>query len=377
MISNPSKEKPSEIDKGNPCDFHLIQNNEINFLWLFTILYKSKFVIIGVTLLFTIAGFAVISFMPSKWTSQAVITEPTAYEIKQLKTNLNTLMLVDINTNINELYIYNKFINNYNSRVLQEEYLVGTDYYKKLLTKIQNPTPISERKLIEKIITKDINLDTLDRKSNDERFNNEINLSFTAPTSEEAYNLLSGYISFISTKVRTEVKDELDDQVKLKLIYEQKALQMDLERAANERSVNVQRIKYAIDIATAAGIKKPISSVSAQIKDDPDYSISIGSDALSKKLAITQTITDPTMISTELKNRLYNIQQLESIKLNDLAFVPFKYLLKPYEPTNKDAPKRVLILTSATFVGFILSIIGVLLRHMIKITVTKIKNIYI
>lgn len=93
-----------------------------------------------------------------------------------------------------------------------------------------------------------------------------------------------------------------------------------------------------------AGVKKPISSEGAQIKDDPDYSIAMGADALSSKLAITEAITDPTTVSTDLKNRLYNMKQLEKVKLDELQFVPFKYMLKPYEPTKKDAPKRALIL---------------------------------
>ncbi|MEX5486779.1 hypothetical protein IC611_19105 [Proteus mirabilis] len=92
----------------------------------------------------------------------------------------------------------------------------------------------------------------------------------------------------------------------------------------------------------------------------------MGADALSSKLAITEAITDPTTVSSELKNRLYNIQQLEQIKLGDLQFVPFKYMLKPYEPTKKDAPKRALILVGAAFVGFILSVMGVLLGYMAR-----------
>ncbi len=67
--------------------------------------------------------------------------------------------------------------------------------------------------------------------------------------------MLSGYIRFISTKVRVEVKDEIDDQIERKLNHAQKAYQMDLERIANARNVNVQRLKYALEIANAAGLK--------------------------------------------------------------------------------------------------------------------------
>lgn len=366
MNSKLSKPQSSEIDKGQFEDFYLKQNDEIDLFELFSVIYKSKFVIIGITLLFAIVGFTVASFLPQKWTSQAAITKPMLDEMKQLRATLTELSLVDVDTGVNGSSVYQKFINNYNSRVLREEYLISTDYYKNLLAKMENPTPLDQRKLIEEIVTKDINLKASDSKNSEEEFSGEINLSFTAPTSEEAYDLLSGYIRFISTKVRVEVKDEIDDQIERKLSFAQKAYEMDLERIANARNVNVQRLKYALEIANAAGVKKPISSEGAQIKDDPDYSIAMGSDALTSKLAITEAITDPTTVSSDLKNRLYNIKQLEKVKLDELQFVPFKYMLKPYEPTKKDAPKRALILVGAAFVGFILSVMGVLLSYMAR-----------
>lgn len=366
MNSKLSKPQSSEIDKGQFEDFYLKQNDEIDLFELFSVIYKSKFVIIGITLLFAIVGFTVASFLPQKWTSQAAITKPMLDEMKQLRATLTELSLVDVDTGVNGSSVYQKFINNYNSRVLREEYLISTDYYKSLLAKMENPTPLDQRKLIEEIVTKDINLKASDSKNSEEEFSGEINLSFTAPTSEEAYDLLSGYIRFISTKVRVEVKDEIDDQIERKLSFAQKAYEMDLERIANARNVNVQRLKYALEIANAAGVKKPISSEGAQIKDDPDYSIAMGSDALTSKLAITEAITDPTTVSADLKNRLYNMKQLEKVKLDELQFVPFKYMLKPYEPTKKDAPKRALILVGAAFVGFILSVMGVLLSYMAR-----------
>lgn len=366
MNSKLSKPQSSEVDKSHFDDFYLKQNDEIDLFELFSVLYKKKFLIIGITLLFAIVGFAVASFLPQKWTSQAAITKPMLDEMKQLRATLNELSLVDVDTGVNASSVYQKFINNFNSRVNREEYLVNTDYYKKLLSKLENPSELDKRRLVEQIVTNDIKLKMPTDKDKDDEFAGEVNLSFTAPTPEDAFALLSGYIRYISTQVRTEVKNDIDDQIERKLSFAQKSYQMDLERISNARNVNIQRLKYSLEIANAAGVKKPISSEGAEIKDDPDYSISLGADALKSKLAITESITDPTVISTELKNRLYNIKQLEKVSVDDLQFVPFKYMMKPYEPTKKDAPKRALILVGAAFVGFILAVMGVLLGHMAR-----------
>ncbi|WP_338803644.1 LPS O-antigen length regulator Wzz(fepE) [Xenorhabdus griffiniae] len=344
------------------------REDEIDLFELFSVLFQSKYLIIAVSFVFAIIGFGIASFLPQKWTSTAAVVKPGLEEFQPLKNALTDLHILNIDPEVTEGSLYKRFIENYNSRVLREEYLVNTDYFKTLLAKSQDSSEQEKRKLIEKIVNKNIVI-SLPKKNNekkDDEIVDEAKLSFSAANAEDAYNLLSGYIKFISSVVRDQVKEELSDMVHEKLEYSQKLYALDLERIANMRSVDIERLKYAISLAHSAGIKKPVSNGGSMIKDDPDYSIALGSDALQRKLQITEEITDPTKIDADLRNRQLYIKNLEKVNVDTVDFVPFKFMQEPYEPTSKDSPKRLLILIGAGFIGFILSIMYVLLCHMVR-----------
>ncbi|OKP04416.1 LPS O-antigen length regulator Wzz(fepE) [Xenorhabdus eapokensis] len=341
------------------------QEDEIDLFELFSVLFQSKYLIIAVSFVFAIIGFGTASFLPQKWTSTAAVVKPGLEEFQPLKNALTDLHVLNIDPKMTEGSLYKRFIENYNSRVLREEYLVNTNYFKTLLAKNQDSSEQEKRTLIEKIVNKNIEI-VLPKKEKDDEIIDEVKLSFSADNAEDAYNLLSGYIKFVSSVVRDQVKEELSDMVHEKLEYSQKLYALDLERIANMRSVDIERLKYAISLADSAGIKKPVSNGGTMIKDDPDYSIALGSDALQRKLQITEEITDPTKIDADLRNRQLYIKNLEKVNVNTVDFVPFKYMQEPYKPTSKDSPKRLLILIGAGFIGLILSIMYVLLRHMIR-----------
>ncbi|SFN37504.1 LPS O-antigen length regulator Wzz(fepE) [Xenorhabdus japonica] len=345
--------------------YHPAKEDEIDLFELFSVLFQSKYLIIAISLVFAIIGFSIASFLPQKWTSTAAVVQPGLEEFQPLKVVLTDLQVLNLEPKVTEVSLYKRFVENYNSRVLREEYLVNTDYFKALSTKNHDGPGQEQRKLIEQIVNKniEISLPKLPKKDNDI---DEAILSFSADNAKDAYNLLNGYIKFVSAVVRDQVKDELNDIVHQKLVYSQKLYALDFSRADNLRNVDIERLKYAISIANSAGVKKPVSNGGAMIKDDPDYSIALGSDALQRKLQITEEITDPAKIDADMRNRQLYIKNLEKVNIDKVDFVPFKYMQEPYEPTSKDSPKRLLILIGAGFIGLILSIMYILLRHMVR-----------
>ncbi|SFU96991.1 LPS O-antigen length regulator Wzz(fepE) [Xenorhabdus koppenhoeferi] len=354
--------KHPDFDAGHSDYHHLAQEDEIDLFELFSVIFQSKYLIIAVSFIFAVIGFGVASSLPQKWTSTAAVVKPNLEELRLLKNALTGLHVLNLEPKVNEKMLYDRFIENFNSHVLSEEYLINTDYFKELLAKSDNHSEQEKRRLIKQIVNKSINSSS---PKKDDEFK-ETRLSFSAGTAQDAYNLLSGYIKFVSSIVRDQVKDELNDMVHQKLAYSQKMYELDLSRIINMRSVNIERLKYAISIANSAGIKKPASSDGGMIKDDPDYSIMLGTDALQRKLQITEEITNPTKIDADLLNRQLYIKSLEKVNIDKVDFEPFKYTQKPYEPTSKDSPKRLLILIGAGFIGFIMSIMFVLLRHMVN-----------
>ncbi|WP_340608011.1 LPS O-antigen length regulator Wzz(fepE) [Xenorhabdus bharatensis] len=345
--------------------YHPKQDDEIDLFELFSVIFQSKYLIIAVSFIFAVIGFGVASFLPQKWTSTAAVVQPELEQFQPLKNVLTELNVLSLDPKITEDSLFKRFVENYNSRVLREEYLLDTDYFKTLLANKEEITAQAKRSLIEQIVNKNISSSVPNKKDKDDEFY-ETTLSFSAGTAEDSYELLSGYIKFVSSVVRDQIKDELNDVVSQKLAYSKRMYDIDLGRITNMRATDIERLKYAISIADSAGIKKPVSSGGAVVKDDPDYSIALGSDALQRKLQITEGITDATTIDPDLRNRLLYIKNLEAVNIDKLDFQPFKYMQEPYEPTAKDSPKRLLILIGAGFIGFILSVMFVLMRHMMR-----------
>ncbi len=93
-------------------------------------------------------------------------------------------------------------------------------------------------------------------------------LSFTAPTREEAQKVLAGYIQYISDIVVKETLENIRNQLEIKTRYEQEKLAMDRVRLKNQLDANIQRLHYSLEIANAAGIKRPVYSNGQAVKDD-------------------------------------------------------------------------------------------------------------
>ena len=79
------------------------------------------------------------------------------------------------------------------------------------------------------------------------------------------------------------------NQIALKTNEVEQQLTLDRVRLTNVHNTNLQRLNYSLEVANAAGIKKPVYSNGQGIKDDPDYSVALGADGIAEKLRIEKS----------------------------------------------------------------------------------------
>lgn len=188
-------------------------------------------------------------------------------------------------------------------------------------------------------------------------------LSFTAPTAEEAQTVLAGYIDYISAIVVKESIENVRNKLEIRTQFEKEKLAQDRIKTRNQLDANIQRLNYSLDIANAAGIKKTVYSNGQAVKDDPDFSISLGADGIGRKLEIEKSVTDVAELNGELRNRQYIVEQLTKANVDDVKFIPFKYQLSPSLPVKKDGPGKAIIVILSALIGGMVACGGVLLRH--------------
>lgn len=336
--------------------------NEIDLVNLIEILWRARTKIIATVFAFACVGILVSFLLPQKWTSQAIVTPAEAVQWQGLENTLTKLRVLDMDISVSRGDVFNLFIKKFQSPSLLEEYLRSSPYVMDQL----KGADIDEMELHQAIVRLSEKMKAVDTnlgKKNETSLYTSWTLSFTAPQAEEAQSVLKGYIQYISALVVKETLEDIRNKLSIKTSYEKERLEMDRVRLKNQLEANIQRLNYSLEIANAAGIKKPVYSNGQAVKDDPDFSISLGADGIERKLEIEKSVTDVAEINGELRNRQYHVEQLLAMNVSDVKFTPFKYQLSPSLPVKKDGPAKSMIVILAALLGGMVACGGVLLNH--------------
>ncbi|EAR1758456.1 LPS O-antigen length regulator Wzz(fepE) [Salmonella enterica subsp. enterica serovar Typhimurium] len=337
-------------------------SHEIDLFSLIEVLWQAKRRILATVFAFACVGLLLSFLLPQKWTSQAIVTPAESVQWQGLERTLTALRVLDMEVSVDRGSVFNLFIKKFSSPSLLEEYLRSSPYVMDQLKGAQ----IDEQDLHRAIVLLSEKMKAVDSnvgKKNETSLFTSWTLSFTALTREEAQKVLAGYIQYISDIVVKETLENIRNQLEIKTRYEQEKLAMDRVRLKNQLDANIQRLHYSLEIANAAGIKRPVYSNGQAVKDDPDFSISLGADGISRKLEIEKGVTDVAEIDGDLRNRQYHVEQLAAMNVSDVKFTPFKYQLSPSLPVKKDGPGKAIIIILAALIGGMMACGGVLLRH--------------
>lgn len=339
-----------------------VNANEIDLINLVEILWRARTKIVATVFAFACAGILVSFLLPQKWTSQAIVTPAEPVQWQDLENTLTKLRVLDMDINVSRSDVFNLFIKKFQSPSLLENYLRSSPYVMDQL-KGADIDEMDLHRAIVRLSEKMTAVDSNVGKKNETSLYTSWTLSFTAPQAEEAQSVLQGYIHYISSIVEKETLEDIRNKLFIKTSYEKERLAMDRVRLKNQMEANIQRLNYSLEIANAAGIKKPVYSNGQAVKDDPDFSISLGADGISRKLEIEKSVTDVAEINGELRNRQYHVDQLLAMNVSDVKFTPFKYQLSPSLPVHKDGPAKSMIVILAALLGGMVACGGVLLNY--------------
>ena len=339
-----------------------VNANEIDLINLVEILWRARTKIVATVFAFACVGILVSFLLPQKWTSQAIVTPAEPVQWQDLENTLTKLRVLDMDINVSRSDVFNLFIKKFQSPSLLEDYLRSSPYVMDQL-KGADIDEMDLHRAIVRLSEKMTAVDSNVGKKNETSLYTSWTLSFTAPQAEEAQSVLQGYIHYISSIVEKETLEDIRNKLFIKTSYEKERLAMDRVRLKNQMEANIQRLNYSLEIANAAGIKKPVYSNGQAVKDDPDFSISLGADGISRKLEIEKSVTDVAEINGELRNRQYHVDQLLAMNVSDVKFTPFKYQLSPSLPVKKDGPAKSMIVILAALLGGMVACGGVLLNY--------------
>lgn len=336
--------------------------HEIDFLTLLDVLWAAKKQIIVIAAAFALLGLLISFVLPQKWTSEAIITPAEQTQWRSLQQTLMELQVLDIDVAVTPVDVFGQFIKNFSSQSLQEEYFRSSPYVKAHYPDLHADS-IEFQRAVVRLTEKLKIIDNASPKSPVEAPFTSWTLSFSASTPEDAKEVLEGYVDYVAAKVVNETTDNIRNTLALKTRFEQEKLNLDRVRLTNQRDIKIQRLNYSLEVANAAGIKKPVYSNGQVVNDDPDFSITLGADGIQEKLRIEKSLKDIADLNADLRNREYHVEQLQKLNVKDSAFSPFKYQLTPSLPMKRDGQGKAILTVLMGLVGGIIACGVVLLRN--------------
>ena len=339
-----------------------VSTKEIDLLGLLDVLLAAKKRIVTIVLAFAVVGLAIAFLIPQKWTSKAVITPAEQTQWNTLRQMMVTLQVLDVDAKVSHGDVFNLFIKKFQSQSLLEEYMKTSPY---VISQLEGTEvdPLELHRAVVNIAEKMKATDNTQVKDADKAPYTSWTLSFTAPTAGDAQTVLEGYINYISRIVEQETMENIRNQITLKTKVVQQQLELDRVRLTNIHNTNLQRLNYSLEVANAAGIKKPVYSNGQAVKDDPDYSVALGADGIAQKLQIEKNLKDVAELNADFQNREYYLAQLQKLSVEDVKLEPFRYQLSPSLPVKKDGPGKALIVLLAGILGGLFACGSVLLRE--------------
>ena len=356
-----------DIKKSTDLDFPrytspAIHAKEIDLFGLLAVLLAAKKRIVTITPAFALAGLAISFLLPQKWTSKAVITPAEQSQWNPLRQMMVALQVLDVDVKITRPEVFDLFIKKFQSQSLLEEYLKSSSYVMSQL-KDTEVDPLELHRAIVNISDRMVAVNNAQGKDADKIPYVSWTLSFTAPTADDAQAVLNGYIDYIAAIVEKETVQNIRNQIALKKNVVEQQLELDRVRLTNIHNTNLQRLNYSLEVANAAGIKKPVYSNGQAVKDDPDYSVALGADGIAQKLQIEKNLKDVTELNADFQNREYHLAQLKKLSFADVKLEPFRYQLSPSMPVKKDGPGKALMVVLAALLGGLFACGSVLLRE--------------
>ncbi|EKF9662870.1 LPS O-antigen chain length determinant protein WzzB [Vibrio cholerae] len=346
-------------------------NDEIDLKELFAALWQGKWLIIIITLLFSVAAIGYALTAQEWWSAKATVSQPQLQGIASYQQAVKRYQpLFDVyqedgtiivsnalDSLIDPKLIFQQFIQTFNANGTKRRFMQINPTFLTLQKQMLDQTDDPEvmQKLYEEWFDR-IQASAVDKKAND-----IFTLSFQSVDKASSLTLLNDYIQFVNQTLNQHLNDDLISTLATKygeLTQQEKNL---LQQAQLRLHVELERTQYALNITEAADIKQPVQNLGEQEL----FAINIGSRALKAKVDALKSIKDLSVFEPRLAILQSKLSQFDLETLSAEAkwsVNGFYYLDQPEQPLTRDKPKRALIVAFGGLLGGMLGVAMVLVR---------------
>ncbi len=343
-------------------------NDEIDLLELFKALWDGKLIIIITTLVFAVGAVVFALVSQEWWSSKAKITQPQTQDIAAYQLQVKqyqpvfdiyqddgTVLVNDeLESLVDKKVLFKRFIDAFNSSNSKRDFLDSSEEFQTFKAGFDADADAESERLLYAEWYKKITA-----KPDGQGERNSYDISLQSTTKDNSYSSLHEYIAIIKRKVHQDALNNLEAIVSGKrneLVQQKRILEA---QATSKLLIEAERAKYAVGIAEAAGIIKPIQTNS----NNELFGIDLGSKALEAKVKALESMKNLSVVEPRLQQIDAKLEMLENLKIDrSIQFQTFRFLDNVEKPTTLDKPKRVLIVVLGTLLGGMLGVALVLIR---------------
>ena len=363
------------------------ESDEIDLIELIKNLWKKKLWIILSAFVCTAiaAGYAFTA--KEKWTSTAVIVAPRPTDLGKLLPVWSEYARIigdnEFSPSGLSNSLYGQFKHFLLSNDLKREFLSQSEVVKNYT---KDMTEEQRYDYIEDVISKYLVVHEVDPKKKDLTELDKIGLkiTFSAETPTLAQTVLLDYISFVNQFILNQTNKEFKLRFNLRLDALKFTKNQIEESLTEAKTVQVENLTKALNIAKKAGIKDfskgnsnnfsvpeyMLGEGRLNISDsklaDGTYLFMLGEKYLQAQLDIvknTEIVYPVDYYSTE--RQLTKLTKLEPILDNIGDVKSYYYLSSPDYPVQRDWPKRLILIVAGGFLGSVLASLYVLISAFI------------
>ncbi|HHA1316902.1 LPS O-antigen chain length determinant protein WzzB [Enterobacter hormaechei subsp. steigerwaltii] len=304
---------------------------QIDLLDLVLQLWRGKWLIGAVIVLFIVLAVGYLTFAKEKWTSSAIIAQPDAAQIATYSNALNILYgsaapsMLDIQT---------RAIGRFNSS------------FSALSQALENQEVPEELSIEAAVKGQSLPL----------------SVSYTGESAEAAQKQLAQYIQQIDEQTAKELTVDLKDNIKQQITTLNDSLENQEKVAQEQKELRIKQIIEALKFAEAAKITTPKIQQTQDVTQDTLFLL--GTEALSSM--IQHESTRPLVFSGAYYQTKQNLLDIQNLNVNPDTIHVYRYVMKPNLPIRRDSPKIAITLILAVLLGGIIGSGVVLGRNALR-----------
>ncbi|WP_438462273.1 Wzz/FepE/Etk N-terminal domain-containing protein [Marinomonas sp. PE14-40] len=353
------------------------QDDEIDLKEILVSLWKGRLVIALVSILFFLVAMTYSLLSAEKWEAKALIAEPDLSQFQLLQNQVGKLSPSFSEISSNGAMIRNKklddfllpsvllesFVQQFKKQKNKKTYLKTNVEFRKRLDALEKGdneklNKIQEQKLYQTWYKR---LEIKKRvKPQHDKTSDTYQVIAESKTSEESYELLLGYLSFIDKKTRLSIQKNLTALISGKKNEIKQQVYMLKEQAKSQLLVEKLKSKYELNIARNARISRPLENYDVDLRGV--FSVALGAEALEAKVNVLNDLENLSLFEPMIAQKDAKLSLLYNLKVvPDLDFQVMQYIETPEKPFILSAPNKKVISILGGGSGLGLGIIIVLL----------------